>query len=293
MLRLRRGGSSREKAALLRQRRRLAEALISPAKDFITGAIGEVIAARNYGEDIDVDKFEFSKNLAAAGDNLVSNSIDLKNWKKAAATLSAYFCYCAIKNYLLKLNEKGESDIWGSLCDAFKDMTAAALKSKAGDLIGKWLEESKTFQEKIGPFIAKYFKETQFDTLQKQLNDSLGLDGELRKLAGYANDKVIEAKVADVVEEYIGGLAGAGFDKVREVYDGSKFVVEGGYVYYCFNIDLFDAFHYGIKLCLTKILMDMTCPLFSWFYTLFFEGVPAAQSVIGKPKDPPLPPAKD
>ena len=271
----------------------VADALISPAKDFITGAIGEVIAARNFGEEVDVDKFEFSKNLAAAGDNLVSNSIDLKDWKKAAATLGGYFCYCAIKNYLLKLREKNESDIWGALCDAFKDMTAAALKSKAGDLIGKWLEESKKFQEKIGPFITKYFKESNFDTLQKKLNDSLGLEGELRKIAGYANDKVFETKVAEVVEKYISDLVGAGFDKVREVYDGSKFVIEGGYVYYCFNIDLFDAFHYGIKLNLTIALQAMSGNFFGWFYDLFFAGVPAAESVIEKPKNPPLPPAKN
>ncbi len=271
----------------------VADALISPAKDFITGAIGEVIAARNFGEEIDVDKFEFSKNLAAAGDNLVSNSIDLKDWRKAAATLGGYFCYCAVKNYLLKLREKNESDIWGALCDAFKDMTAAALKSKAGDLIGKWLKESKKFQEKIGPFITKYFKESNFDTLQKKLNDSLGLEGELRKLAGYANDKVFETKVADVVEKYISGLAGAGFDKLREVYDGSKFVIEGGYVYYCFNIDLFDAFHYGIRLNLTRTLQAMSGDFFGWFYDFFFAGVPAAESVIEKPKDPPLPQAKN
>ena len=271
----------------------VADALISPAKDFITGAIGEVIAARSFGEAVDVDKFEFSKNLAAAGDNLVSNSIDLKDWRKAAATLGGYFCYCAVKNYLLKLREKNESDIWGALCDAFKDMTAAALKSKAGDLIGKWLKESKKFQEKIGPFITKYFKESNFDTLQKKLNDSLGLEGELRKLAGYANDKVFETKVADVVEQYISGLAGAGFDKLREVYDGSKFEIEGGYVYYCFNIDLFDAFHYGIKLNLTRTMQAMSGDFFGWFYDLFFAGVPAAESVIEKPKDPPLPPAKN
>ena len=273
----------------------VADALISPAKDFITGAIGEVIAARNFGEEVDVDKFEFSKNLAAAGDNLVSNSIDLKDWKKAAATLGGYFCYCAIKNYLLKLREKNESDIWGALCDAFKDMTAAALKSKAGDLIGKWLEESKKFQEKIGPFITKYFKESNFDTLQKKLNDSLGLEGELRKIAGYANDKVFETKVAEVVEKYISDLVGAGFDKVREVYDDdeSKFVIEGGCVYYCFNIDLFDAFHYGIKLNLTMALQAMSGNFFGYFYDLFFAGVPAAEIVIEKPKNPPLPPAKN
>ena len=57
-----------------------------------------------------------SKAIAAAAKKLAS--------VKTAATLGGYFCCCAIKNCLLKLNEKGESDIRGALCDAFKDMTA-------------------------------------------------------------------------------------------------------------------------------------------------------------------------
>ena len=268
----------------------VAEALISPAKDFITGAIGEVIAAKANGEAVDVDNFEFSKNLAAAGDNLVSNNISLTDWRKAAATLAGYFCYAAIKNYLTKLNEKGESDFYGALCEGFKDMTLAALKSKAGDLIGKWLKDSKKFQETIGPKIASYFKETNMDTLQKKLNDALGLEGELRKLAGYANDKVVEATVKDVVEKYIGNLVGAGFDKLRETYDKSKFGMEGTHMTYCFNIELFDAFSFGVKLDLTQILLNTNGMFFGWFYDLFFAGVPAASSVINMPKDPELPP---
>ncbi|MBQ6053567.1 MAG: hypothetical protein IJL30_09850 [Clostridia bacterium] len=274
----------------------VADALLSPAKDFATGAIGEVIAAVNYGESLDIsimDRFEFSKNLAAAGENLVSNSIDLKNWKTAAATLGGYFVYCALKNYILKLNEKGESDIWGSLCEAFKDLGYTMMKSKAGDLIGKWLKESKKFQEKIGPAISKWFNETSFETLQKKLNDSLGLEGELRKLAGYANDKIFEATVEKVVSQYLSSLAGAGFDKLREVYDSSKFVIEDGNVYYCFNLHLFDALHYGIKLNLTTTLQVMSGDLANWFYDYFFAGVPTAESVIEKPKDPPLPPPKE
>ena len=269
----------------------VAEALISPAKDFITGAIGEVIAARNYGEDIDIDKFEFSKNLAAAGDNLVSNNIKLTNWRQAAATLAGYFCYAAIKNYLLKLREKNESDIWGALCEGFKDMTAAALKSKGGELIGKWIKDSKKFQEKIAPFIVKYFKETNMTTLQHRLNDALGFEGELRKLAGYANDAAVTAKIVDVVDKYVTELVGQGCSKVREAYDSSTFSLNGGHVMFSFTLDLFDAFHFGVTLDLTKILMGMTCPLFSWFYDLFFAGIPAASSVIDTPKDPPLPPA--
>ena len=96
-----------------------------------------------------------------------------------------------------------------------------------------------------------------------------------------------------MVGKYISDLVGAGFDKVREAYDSSKFVIENGFVYCCFNIDLFDAYHFGIKLNLTRTLQVMTGNFAGWIYDLFFAGVPAAPSVIEKPKDPPLPPAKN
>ena len=274
----------------------VAEALISPAKDFITSAFGEVIAAVNHGETLTLDimdRFEFSKNLAAAGDNLLSNNINLTNWKKAAATLSGYFVYCAVKNYIIKLREENVSDVWGAICEAFKDMTLGALKSKAGDLIGKWLKDSKKFQEKILPYLQKYFQETQMTTLQHKLNDALGLEGELRKLAGYANDEAVTAKVKDVVEKYIGNLVGAGFDKLRECYDTSKFSFEGGHVICCFNLKLFDAYQFGIRLDLNEILMAASSPFFGWFYDLFFAGIPSAAAPIETPKDPPLPPANN
>ena len=271
----------------------VAEALISPAKDFATSVAGELIAARSHGDSVDVDNFEFSKNLAAMGENLLSNNIKLTDWKKAAATLSAYFVYCAAKNYILKLREENVADFWGALCEAFKDMTFTVVKSKAGDLIGKWVTESKKFQEKILPFIQKYFKETHATTLQHRLNDALGLEGELRKLAGYANDEAVLAKVTDVVEKYIGNLVGEGFDKVRKCYDSSKFSIEGGHVICKFNLELFDAYKFGIRLDLTTILLNVSCPFYDWLYDLFFKGVPCAVAAIEKPKDPPLPPAND
>ncbi len=271
----------------------VAEALISPAKDFITGAIGEVIAARNHGEAIDVDKFEFSKNLAAAGDNLVSNSISLTNWRTAAATLAGYFCYAAIKNYFLKMNEKGESDFFGALCEGFKDMTAAALKAKGGELIGKWLTNSKSFQDKIAPYIVKYFKETNMGNLQKNLNDALDLHGDLKKVIGFANEKETLVKIADVVEKYVGELVGQGCSKVREAYDSSSFSIENAHVMFNFDLVFFDAYKYGISLDLTQIMFNMSCPFFGWIYDYFFGKIPAAEAPVEPPKDPALPPKKD
>ena len=75
------------------------------------------------------------------------------------------------------------------------------------------------------------------------------------------------------------------------MYDKSKFVIEDGSVYYCFNIDLFDAFHYGVKLNLTRTLQAMSGDFFGWFYDYFFAGIPAAETVVAVPKDPKLPPA--
>jgi hypothetical protein len=271
----------------------VADAILSPAKDFATSAIGEVIAARTRGEPLDIDNFEFSKNLAQAGDNLLTNNIKLTDWKKAAATLGGYFVYSALKNYILKLREENVSDIYGALCEAFKDLTFAVMKKMGGDLIGKWLKDSKTFQNKIVPYLQKYFQETQITTLQHRINDSLGLEGDLRKAVGYANDADVTAKVADVVEKYIGDLVGSGFDKLRECYDSSKFTNEGGHTICYFNLRLLDAFEYGIRLDLSATLTNLNYPLFGWFYNLFFEGVPCAMTLVEKPKDPPLPPAEN
>ncbi|MBQ9378082.1 MAG: hypothetical protein IJU05_09825, partial [Schwartzia sp.] len=84
----------------------VAEAILSPTKDFLAGAIGETMAAWVRGQSVDVDKFEFSKNVAAAGDNLVSGQISLTSWKQAAATLGCYFAYASIKNFILTLREE-------------------------------------------------------------------------------------------------------------------------------------------------------------------------------------------
>ena len=130
----------------------LADAIISPAKDFFVGAIGEIIAADKFTLDT-FDNFEFSKNLAAAGDNIIGNSISFTNYKTALATLGGYFVYASFKNYIVKWNEEGVSDMWGALVSGFSDMTTNCIKSGASKLLGKWMEKSDVFRQKISPFI--------------------------------------------------------------------------------------------------------------------------------------------
>ena len=102
-----------------------------------------------------------------------------------------------------------------------------------------------------------------------------------------------QAKIADVVEKYIGELVGQGLAKVRESYDSSKFGINGTSVTFSFNLQLFDSLVFGIQIDLTQVLMSMACPLAGFMYGLFFSGTPSAATVLEKPVDPPLPPQND
>lgn len=275
----------------------VAEALISPAKDFATGAIGEIIAAWNHGETIDfsiMDRFEFSKNLAAAGDNLVSGSINLTNWKMAAATLGCYFVYASIKNYLAKLNE-GENDLYGALVSGFSDMTVQALKAGAAKLLEMWMKSSKVFREKIGPVITGYFKETKFSNLQQQYNQWQQLYGDLA-LKGASEEATVA--LTDIISKYISELVGAGASYIEEktleqVKTTSAFgITAEGHITFAFTMQAFKSRNYQVTLDINKIIFNMSCPLFGWLYDYLFGQVPFAVTTIDPPKDPPLPPEK-
>jgi hypothetical protein len=296
----------------------VAEALISPAKDFMTQSIGEVIACWNYGEKVDVEKFEIAKMLEGAGDNLVSGAIDVKNWKKAAATLSAYFVYSAIKNYFARWRDKGESDFYGSFCRAFSDLTVQGLKVAAGELFQKWLKDIQK-NKKLQDWIAKnvtqnlnkyagngrFFnlKDQKISNLQYDLNKKLQLEGELGKLAGFegASKKVGITKIdylQKIVTEYVGAKAG----EVKEVYDKTdvkdyKFGIseighititlalkeeqeQGGYQTYSVRIDL------------TQAILELNNGLFGGLFNGLFGLIPTAPVVMEVPTDPPLPPEK-
>ena len=274
----------------------VAEAVISPAKDYFTSAIGELIAAANYGEKIDitiVERFEFVKNLTAAGDNLVGGAISITSWRTAAATLGGYFVYASIRSYFTKLKETGESDLFGALTSGFADMTVNALKAGASKLLGKWLE-GETFQKKIGPYITKYVKETKFVNLQARYNAWQQLYGDLA-LKGASK----EASVAltDVVDKYIVELFGAGIGKVKEltvdkVNTSSRFEYKEGALYFTFALGLSQYTMHEVSLNLNRMLMNIASPGYTMLYDLIFGQVPAAESTIQVPKDPPLPPEK-
>ena len=268
----------------------LAEALISPAKDFFTGAIGEVIAAWNYGQEIDIDKFEFSKNLAAAGDNVASGVIDFKNWKMAAATLGCYFAYASIKNFLLTLKNENKFDLYGAVVKGFSDLTSAALKAAAGQLFGAWLKNCSKFRAKVsvwcGQFVTKNLGAGKF--LDMRNMDALTREGILRKyldsLFGMAVDKLLEVD-GEIHDNLVKSMSDFRLN-------------ENGDVIITFFFDVLDK-HYTCSVNATKALTGavtssadlLSGGLFSFVYDELFGNIPAASAVATIPKDPPLPPA--
>ena len=283
----------------------VAEAIISPAKDFAAEAIGELLSSSYHGEDFDMNYFNFSKNLAAMGDNLVSNNISITNWKKAAATLGCYFVYAAAKNYLLKLNE-GESDFFGAFVSAFSDMSIAAIKVGAGELFKEWIK-GKTFQEKIGPRISKFMNEylgknckidlsdTSMRNIQQQLNDNMGFEGELKKLVDFKGGQTVDILKKNIVEKYISDFAGWGTARIveketerKQASTSSDFRMEGGFIHFTFSLSV-SGESFTCDLNLTKALALATSGLFGALYNMLFSNVPTAEVKIETPKDPSLP----
>ena len=269
----------------------LADAVLSPAKDFFAGAVGEIIAADKFTLDT-FDNFEFSKNLAAAGDNIFGNSISFTNYKTALATLGGYFVYASFKNYIVKWNEEGVSDIWGALVGGFSDMTVNVVKAGAGNLLGKWIEKSDIFRQKIAPFITKYIKETQFPNFQAQYNRWQELYGDL---ALKGADEAATLALTEILNKYLTELVGVGAGKVSEmiddVVDVDGFIVYEKRFYFSTTISLGNR-KFKVMLDILKMLETfgtIMCPLGIYLINLIFGTLPAAPAPINVPKDPPLP----
>lgn len=264
----------------------VADAIISPAKDFFTGAIGEIIAADKLDMEV-FKKFEFSKSLATAGDNIMGNNIKLTDVKTAAATLGAYFVYSAFKNYVTKLEEDNESDMWGALTSAFSDMTINVIKSKAGDLLGEWLEEDN-FKKHIAPKINKYFKEVKFSNLAQQYNEWQQLYGDLA-FKGAKTDATVA--LTDIVSKYATDLLGEGCGWVSGLIDDvadTGFKIQGDKLLFVVDVTLSEKAKFAINIDIMRTLRNVSCPLFGFLYDLAFGEIPFATATIDIPKDPPI-----
>jgi len=269
-----------------------AEAVISPAKDYLVEALGECFAAWNYGTDVDLKNLSIVTTIANAGDNLVANTIDVTNWRQSASTLGIYFVYASIKNFVLTWKDKGECDLYGSILKGFSDMTLQGFKAAAGKLLEGWLKDSKKVQE----WLAKNFslQNQTIKNLQYDLNDSLRLEGKLRELAGFQgeSDKVA-VEVADIILKYLGDLVGVGAATVEEHLEGEvmtfsmdsrgHFIMKDTFTVEAFGL----SFDYSIDL--TMLCTNIASPGFGYLYDTLFGAVPFAKSLMSAPAEPILP----
>ena len=291
------------------------EAIITPAKDVLVNAIGEVGVNIVWGTKFDVKNLEIYDQIKNAGDNFVSGGVaDGVSWlassgmsspakiKYACAIMGGYFVFAVFNNYLLSL-EKGENDFYGAIMGAFKDMTVTALKIAASMMFKKWLE-SESFKKKIGPkleeFMQKWFGEHLTDqkfNLEKMYNDSQQLYGDLALKDSLLNIDV-EITKSGIVEKYLSELFGVGGAWVSDNPDKAMgfWLNASGAIMFSFTLP----FQVGaatlkkvIDVDIMKVLSDTANGMFTWFYDNFFGGLPAADALMEIPKDPPLPPEKN
>ena len=222
------------------------EAIITPAKDVLVNAIGEVGVNIVWGTKFDVKNLEIYDQIKNAGDNFVSGGVaDGVGWlassgmsspakiKYACAIMGGYFVFAVFNNYLLSL-EKGENDFYGAIMGAFKDMTVTALKIAASMMFKQWLDSPK-FKKEIGPKISDYInrKLGENSALNKFLGENFGnkakidigdqsLSGQLSVNVGnkeYWMKAEAEIKKSEIVEKYLTELAGVGGAFVHDHLD--------------------------------------------------------------------------
>ncbi len=296
------------------------EAIITPAKDVMVNAIGEVGVNIVWGTKFDVKNLEIYDQIKNAGDNFVSGGVsDGVSWlassgmsspakiKYACAIMGGYFVFAVFNNYLLSL-EKGENDFYGAIMGAFKDLTVTAVKIAASMMFKKWLE-SESFKKKIGPkiqeFMQKWFgdnlKDQKFN-IEKAYNESQQLYGDLALKDTLLNIDV-EVTRAGIAEKYLTELLGAGAGWIHDNPDKAQKLLfsfnPAGELIFTFGINLFagntdnSVVDSVCEINISKALSNTSSKFFTWLYDVFFGGIPVAESVIDIPKDPPLPPAKN
>ena len=263
----------------------VASAFIAPAKDFFVSAIGEIIAAWHHGQKIDFDKFEFTSNLWAIGDNLLSDNISIANVKDALRTLSMYFAYSTLKNFYLKLRNENKFDIYGAIITGFTDMTVVGIKKMAGKLFDECMKKCAKFRTaisaRVGAFVSKHLGEGK--TIDLRVVDGISRTGYLRKildgLFGDAVDKLFE-KAGEIHDNFIESETNYEID-----VDGhlivTSYIDAFGY-HYIYTVDVTQALINGL-LAANPATFGM------YIYNELFGNAPTASTKLIPPKDPPLP----
>lgn len=290
------------------------EALISPAKEVLVSALGEVGVNIVWGTKFNVENLEVVAQLKNAGDNFVSGwasdgvsnllKTNPANYKAAIAIMGAYFAYACLNNYLEHMAKTGESDFYGAIMGAFKDLSLTAIKAAASFLFGKWLE-SENFKNKIGPKISEFMSKHFGENCRINLSDQAFSQRVETKVGStkYWLDIDAEITKSGIVEKYFTDLCGEGVafihDNIEKVSKNLFWISPAGDIMFSYTINLLagnvdnnDVLHL-CDLNLSSALKNTSSGLFNWLYNLFFSGVPVADTVMEMPKDPPLPPAKN
>ena len=284
------------------------DAILTPAKDLFFCTLGEFIAMDQHGMPLDWENLEIARSINSAGDNVAAHFTEKgiranpKNLKMITAYIAGYYVIAVFRNYTIKRAQTGESDWYGAIKDAFKDLSVNAFKIIAGDLFQAWLK-SESFQKKVGKMVQKYLN-SQFHPRLKATCPTydIRIDHKGITIAPLGQIKATLLKstkrisISDAITKILGDIFGEGWGCLHEKIIGKLvekpeiFVNEHGQVVFCFPIWERDgASPLYCELVLTKILAYQTNPFgfFAYLFEMLFGSLVGAPAITF-PSDPPI-----
>ncbi len=289
----------------------VADAIITPAKDIFFYTLGEFIAMDQHGMPFDWKNLEIAKSINSAGDNVAVHFMEKGvransgNFKRIASYVAGYYVIAVFRNYTIKRAQTGESDWYGAIKDAFKDLSVNAFKIIAGDLFKTWLK-SKHFQEKIGTAIQNYLNSEfvpQLKAIYPNYDIHIDLKGITIAPLGQATTTFLNSmektSLGEIITKILGDVFGEGWGCLHEKAVGTVeekvrktelFVNEHGQLVLCFPIWEWEgAPPRYCELVLSKILAYQTNPLgfFAYLFEMLFGSLVGAPAITF-PSDPPI-----
>ena len=241
----------------------LGEAVLSPAKDIMTGLIAENIWYRE-GITTTADKLRgVNSNLMAMLENSLMSQIGSDtSLKKAGAILAAFLVIKTVNHYYNDVGPDGKPiGFYDALLAGFGDLTSNAIKFIVSEKFTEMTKDSKA---------KEYFSKYTGDWLRKFLDSNAG---------GW------QTQGLDIVNKYLQELCGLGAAKVYSKASQTQISTDGGGLVITFNL-WDDPKDQNNSVFVSVDVMRVKDKLFDYIFDSMFAMIPFAPSKIEPPKDP-------
>lgn len=159
----------------------MADAFLSPLKDYVTELIGEIGAKIYWGEEINFKAVNLFAAIESGIENTIINIItgdEPPTPKKIGVLVASFVMLNFTKHYTITEDSKG--DFYKTLINMCGDITVNSLKALASKHMGEYFKNNPQFKDKINQWLGTYLSNqvdsiNHFDVLIKYAEETIGL----------------------------------------------------------------------------------------------------------------------